>query len=340
MRVRLGLVTTAVVLGGLVMAGCSTGAGTQDDLQAAPTLVAAMPAISPRPAVTPAGSVIGLPGPATAVVADPAGGVVAVAVSQPAELVLFALADPDAAPRVVPLPGSVTHLATGNGTILAPVASANTVVEVNPRTATSTVVSVPGGPTSAVDVNGHRYVAVPARNAVDVVTGDKITGTITGTVNPDQVLAAGGKLMLLDRVRSAVFDVDPAASTIGAGQRAGAGATNAATDGFGRILVTDTRTGELLAFSPGPVLLRQRTPVPGAPYGIAVDTRREIAWITATQLNQVIGYRLTGGQPVERYRLATVRQPDSVAVDPDSGRVFVASSDSSTDGGGMQVMQP
>jgi len=41
----------------------------------------------------------------------------------------------------------------------------------------------------------------------------------------------------------------------------------------------------------------------------------------------VIGYQLAGGQPVEKYRLPTVRQPNSVAVDPDSGRVFVASAE-------------
>ena len=70
--------------------------------------------------------------------------------------------------------------------------------------------------------------------------------------------------------------------------------------------------------------------------GIAVDTTRDIAWVTETSLNQVTGYQLTGGQPVRKYRLPTVRQPDSVAVDPVSGRVFVASAD----GGGVQVMQP
>jgi DNA-binding beta-propeller fold protein YncE len=232
----------------------------------------------------------------------------------------------------------VTHLslARPGGPVLAPVASADQVVEVTIPTATTAVVAVPGGPTSAVLYSGKLLVTVPGHQAIDELTGDKVTRTITGDVTPDQVLVAGGKVVMLDRIRSAVFDIDPGGGSVGAGLRAGDGATNAATDGYGRVLVTDTRTGELLAFTADPVVMRQRSPVPGVPYGIAVDTKRNIAWVTATQSNEVIGYQLAGGQPVRKYQLSTVRQPDSVAVDPASGRVFVASAD----GGGVQVMQP
>ena len=45
---------------------------------------------------------------------------------------------------------------------------------------------------------------------------------------------------------------------------------------------------------------------------------------------------MAGEEPVERYRFPTVVQPDSVAVDPVSGRVVVASGT----GGGVQVVQP
>jgi hypothetical protein len=57
-------------------------------------------------------------------------------------------------------------------------------------------------------------------------------------------------------------------------------------------------------------------------------------WITLTERNEVVGFDVAGGEPVEKHRFATVRQPDSVAVDPGSGRVFVASGD----GRGMQVI--
>lgn len=336
MRRQVGLATIAL-LGATALAGCS-GAGQQDDLQAAPTLVAATPAASPPPAAAPSGTVLPLPGPASAMVTDPTSHTLAVAVDQPAELLLYSLDDMTKAPTKVALPGKVSHLslAKPGGPLLAPVTSANEVVEVTIATATTTVVPVAGGPTSAAEYNGQLLVAVPTRQAVDELTGDKVTHSITGDVTPDQVLVVDGKVVLVDRIRSAVFDVDPAGDSVGAGLRAGDGATNATTDGYGRVLVTDTRTGELLAFTAGPVLLRQRVPAPGVPYGIAVDTRRNIAWVTSTQLNEVIGYQLAAGQPVRKYQLPTVRQPDSVAVDPASGRVFVASAD----GGGVQVMQP
>lgn len=337
MRGRVGLVTT-VLLGGVTLAGCSSGQQSQDDLQSAPTLVAATPAASPQPAATPAGTVVALPGDASAMIADTPSHTLIVAVTKPAELLLFSTSEPESGPKVVPLPGTVSHLslAKPGGPVLAPVEAANQVVQVALPTGTTTVVPVAGGPTSAAEFQGQMLVALPQRQSIDILTGDKVTRTISGAVTPDQIVVAGGKVVMLDRIRSAVFDVETGTGKLGTGLRAGQGATNATVDGYGRVLVTDTRTGELLAFSAQPVLLRQRSPVAGVPYGIAVDTKRNLAWVTATQSNQVIGYDLAGGQPVEKYRLPTVRQPNSVAVDPDSGRVFVASAD----GGGIQVMTP
>lgn len=105
-------------------------------------------------------------------------------------------------------------------------------------------------------------------------------------------------------------------------------------DRFGRVFVVDTRGGELMAFSTAPLIMRLRYPLPGAPYGMAYDEARDLVWITLTERNEVVGFDVAGGEPVEKHRFATVRQPDSVAVDPGSGRVFVASGD----GRGMQVI--
>ncbi|HEX3648963.1 MAG TPA: hypothetical protein VHV49_11080 [Pseudonocardiaceae bacterium] len=334
---RVGLVTTATV-GVLVLAGCG-GNQSQDDLQSAPTLLAATPAASPPPAAQPAGTVVHLPGDVSAIAVDPRSRTFAVAVRTPNQVEFLSLDDVNAKPVVVPMPGVVNHLsyAQPGGPVLAPITGADQLVEIGvPHGAITRVVKIPGGPTSAALFDNKILVTVPTRHAIDEVVGAKVTGTITGEVNPEQILVAGGRTVMLDRIRSAVFDVNAVAGSIGAGLRAGQGATNAAVDGFGRVLVTDTRTGQLFAFSADPVLERQAAPAPGVPYGIAVDTSRDIAWVTATKLNEVIGYQLAGAQPAVKYRLPTVRQPDSVAVDPASGRVFVASAD----GGGVQVMQP
>ena len=115
-----------------------------------------------------------------------------------------------------------------------------------------------------------------------------------------------------------------------------AGATNGVVDRFDRVLVADTRGGALLAFSVDPLLMRQRFPVPGSPYGIAYDRERDLVWVTLTETNEVVGFAVAGEEPLERHRFPTVVQPDSVAVDPVSGRVVVASGT----GGGVQVVQP
>ncbi|GLZ28244.1 hypothetical protein Lesp02_04340 [Lentzea sp. NBRC 105346] len=161
-----------------------------------------------------------------------------------------------------------------------------------------------------------------------------VDATIKAQLEPKtqdkQTFQVGDKTLELDRLRSAVFEQG------GAGLRAGDGATNAVTDRFGRLLVVDTRGGELMAFSTNPLLMRQRFPVPGAPYGIAYDAKRDLAWITLTERNEVVGLYVAGGEPIEKYRFATVRQPNTVTTDEASGRVYVASAVN----GGIQVISP
>lgn len=148
-----------------------------------------------------------------------------------------------------------------------------------------------------------------------------------------QTFRVGDRELQLDRLRSAVFERKDGRN--GAGLRAGDGATNAVADRYGRLLVVDTRGGELIAFSADPLIMRQRYPVPGAPYGIAYDAQRDLAWITLTERNEVVAYDIAGGEPVEKHRFPTIRQPNTVATD-EAGRVYVASADN----GGIQVISP
>ena len=345
MRHLVGLVAV-VTLGATVLAGCSSSK-SQTDLQVANNLVAATPATSPPPTATPAGQVLPLPGAATAIVADAKSDTLAVAITTPAEVLLYSLAHPGGSPRAtVPLDGPAAGLTVGaaGGPLLAAVPSQNVVFKITlgdrPGTTYGTAARIPvaGGPTSATLVNNQLLVALPSRKSVELLDPDtgKVARTITGQVTPQQVLATGGKAVLIDQLQSAVFDVQLDKGSVGTGLRAGDGATNGTTDSYGRILVTDTRTGELMAYSPDPIVMRQRYPVPGAPYGITYDSQRDLAWVTLTQLNQVVGFDMAGGEPVQKFTLPTVRQPNSVAVDPNSGRVFVASAD----GGGVEVIQP
>jgi DNA-binding beta-propeller fold protein YncE len=90
--------------------------------------------------------------------------------------------------------------------------------------------------------------------------------------------------------------------------------------GGGRFFVVDTRGNALLEVRLDPLRVHRRTQLGGRPYGIAVDAERRRYWVTLTARNEVA--ELTDHRVLRRF--PTVRQPNSVAVDPRSGRVFVA----------------
>ena len=144
----------------------------------------------------------------------------------------------------------------------------------------------------------------------------------------------GDHLAALDRRQTSITQIDLGSDSLGLSLRAGEGATNLATDHFGRILVTDTTGGELLVLTNDPLTMRQRFPGGTSPYGVAYDNRADVAWVTLTGTNEVVGYKLGTGMPKEVHRFPTVRQPDSVAVDPDTGNLFIGSAA----GDGMQTI--
>jgi hypothetical protein len=332
------LAAAAVIAVGVVLAVTGCVRTTGDPLQVVDTLQAATPATSPPRTVQPAGRVFPLGAPASAAVVDPVTSTLAVAVRGPDRLLLYDLRQPDAVPRTVELPGAVDQLDLGGpGELLAPVPSSKALLRITltgPAGVPVRATALDGAPAAAAVVGPHTVVALQDR--VVVLDGDPVTRTITGFTGAADVVAVGDRAAVLDRPRTALVTIDPVSGRQGPGLRAGNGATNAVSDRFGRVLVTDTRDGELLAFSAQPMIMRQRYPVPGAPYAIAYDRVRDLAWVTLTERNEVVGFDVAGGEPVERYRLATVRQPNAVAVDEHDGTVIVASGT----GEGMQVVQP
>ncbi|WP_020417970.1 YncE family protein [Amycolatopsis sp. ATCC 39116] len=327
--------TGVVLVCALVLSGCSSKSGdSTDTLQVVADPVAATAPVSPQPAAAPAGTVIASPE-ITALAADPATGTLAVAV--PDAVLLYQAADLAAAPVRVPVAGRAEHLRVSGGVLLATLPAAGQVARIALPGGEVSTLAVAGQPAGAVVEGDRTVVAVRDRKAVDVFTGDQLTKTIEGQLySADDVLQAGGNTVVLDELRTAVFSVDVDGGTVAEGLRAGDGATNAVADSFGRVLVVDTRAGALLAFSTGPLLLRQRYPVPGGAYGLAYDAQRALAWVTLTERNEVVGFDVRGGEPVEKYRFPTVRQPDSVTVEERSGRVVVGSAA----GEGVQVIQP
>jgi hypothetical protein len=318
----------ALLVAGLV-AGCGSNGRPAQPVVALP--IAPAPAPPSGPAA--AGTVTPLGAPATQVVVDPPTATVVVALADPPRLQLSAL-DGSAPPRQVPLPGPAADLVlAGSGQLLVPVTTPGSLVRV----------PLEGGPPSTTNLDGPAYGALALGQTTVVAMGDRLTvldgsssRTIPGFVDATRLVPVGTKVGVLDRGRSAVSLVDLSASDAGPALRAGNGPAAAVSDRFGRMLVTDVRDGELLAFAGDPLLLRQRFPLPGAPYGVAYDARRDLAWVTLTARNEVVGLDVAGGEPVVVHRFPTVHQPDAVAVDPASGRVVVVSAS----GAGLQVIDP
>lgn len=321
---RLVTGSAAALAACLVLCGCSAGQGPADELQVSANLSAAQPAKSPEQTRTPAGRVLPSADPASASVV--AGRSLALALRGEPRVAVHDLDALRARPWTVPLPGAPGELTgTPDGRVLVPVPSADAVLIADPATRRIERVAVSGGPSSAALFGDRLLVGLPERNTLVVLRDGKRVAEITGDVRPDQVLVADGRVVVLDRLRSAVFDVRLDEQSFGAGLRADQGAVNAVPDGFGRVLVSEARVGQFFAFGTDPVLMRQRYPVSGVPYGIAFDGRQNLVWMTLTERNEVVGFDVTGGEPVERARFATVRQPDSVSVDQRNGRVLIAS---------------
>lgn len=324
---RHGVVTAVptLMLAGVVgLTGCSS----PEDGGPPPPPERATAAVSP-PASTPEGRVIPAP-PGTAIVV--AGGALVIAADRPPRLARFSPQEPEAPPVEHPLPAPPERLTVeDSGAVVASVASTGTRLRLTPDGQTSTT-TVAGGPVGQTRVDGAEVIALRNGRRLTTSTGEPIDG-LTGA---DAVVGVAGKAIVLDRAQSSLTEVDIADRRIGVALRAGEGAVNMVTDRFGRVLAVDTLGGELLAFSTDPLLLRQRFPVPGGPYGMAYDRGRDLLWITLTERNEVVGLDVAGGEPVERHRFRTVGQPDAVAVDESTGQVYVLSAR----GEGIQVMRP
>jgi hypothetical protein len=192
-------------------------------------------------------------------------------------------------------------------------------------TADGTVYMLASGPPTDVAGN-NRAAKHPPLPATAVANQTKVFTHI------DSLAAQGNTVAVLDRAQTSVTTIG-ADGKVGQELRAGQGATTMAADPAGRLLVADTRGGQLLVFGVEPLILRQAYPVSQSPYGLAGS--RGLTWVSQTAENVVIGYDLSTGIPVEKIRYRTVRQPNSLAFDDASDTLYVISGS----GQGVQVIE-
>ena len=333
--------TTLLAAAALGLAGCgSDGPKAPAVLNSAPE-----PAVSPELTQTPAGHVTTLTdAPDVEGLVVTSGGVVALATRQPDRLVI---ADADGTVLSMPaVPGSARHLqlAGQDGPVLVPGEDTDLVSEVelpSGKVLRSTKVGrQPHDAGAATD--GRIVVADEFGMSTSVIDQGTVAATLAGPVQPGGVAVDGLRVGVVDvRGRQTyVYDVDPAKEI--ARLPAGAGPTHAVDLGGGVIAVADTTGGAIiLTRITGTPAVLSTFPVPGRPYGMAVDAVRHRLWVATGSDNRLVQLDI-GGTPdaptlTMARSFATVRQPNSVAVRGQDGRVYVGGA---TKPGALQVIDP
>lgn len=289
---------------------------------------AAEPAVSPPAHVRPTGRVVRVGSFPEGLVADPATGLVAVGLRNPDELALVS-ARSGRVVRRVRLPESPRHLAleAAGGPVLVPSERAGALVRVAlPSGRVESVTPVGRFPHDVAASGARVLVGNEMADSVSILAGARRVATLSAPHQPGGVAPLPGGLAVVAAVGArvlAIYGLDPPRLVTKA--NAGVGPTHVAS-ALGRLFVVDTQGDAILAFRMRPRFeLNGRANAPGAPYGIAADERRRRLYVTLTARNQLIEYALGGPAPRWIATYPVVRQPNSVTVDPRSGRVFVAS---------------
>ncbi|GAA1480248.1 hypothetical protein GCM10009624_06880 [Gordonia sinesedis] len=321
-------VTTAVLL--VALTGCGNSSSNPDGDKQVQTLPpATAPAAPPGSPERVAGITAPVPAGSSGVAVS--GETVGVLGPGGTQILRFATATPTAPPATTETPRLVALHPVGDGSFLG--AGPGVVVRVDPTGAVQRGRLSADDPLTIADAPGGRVLVGTAGGHVLVLDADlRQVRDIPGFVRVDDITVAPstagdvrGQVVVLDRAQSSVTPVDLDSGELGPALRAGNGATNATVDKFGRILVANTRDGEIVGFFGSPLVMRFRYPMAGGPYAVDYDDTRGLLWVSGTADNEVVAYDLASGEPSEKHRVASVAQPDTIAVDDRTGTLYVLS---------------
>ena len=345
----LALFLATSLLGTSLLAGCSSKLTDPGPA----TIEPAGAATSPPPDRPPAGDVLALTGRPTAALFDPTTSSLAVFTpgADPQAPGTLTIIGPAGAARPVALPAGTTAIAgDGKGAVyattrggfvtvdLATGGLAATTIDGHDATDFTAVARRVDGRLLVGSAAGAVYVLADQTSSGQTDSGQtgsdqtRVTAETTIFSRVDAIVTEGETAVVLDRAQTSVTALNQQGAVQQA-LRAGLGATTIAADPAGRVLVTDTRGGQLMVFSVDPLIQRQGYPIGESPYAIA--SSNTLVWVSQTAINSVAGYDLGTGIPVEKVRYPTVRQPNSLAFDEVSGTLYVVSGS----GDGIQVIR-
>lgn len=295
------------------------------------------PAKAPPTTVAPVGTVVTIGGDPEGMVADATTGLVVVGVRNPDGVLLV---DHDGRlVRRIGLSSAPRHLELdpATGSVLAPVEATDRleVVDLKSGSVTSTT-KVGRQPHDAAAAAGRLFAGDELGDTLSVIEGGAVTTTLPMPTQPGGV-ATNGRTVAVVGVRGRQIEAVDAISLHSVGRvGAGVGPTHVVAGPDGRYYVADTQGDKVIVYSDQPALHTTATAeAKGVPYGITVDAGRKRLWVTLTARNQVASYDIAGRTPKRLATFATVRQPNTVAVDPTTGLVFVAGAT-----GELQILRP
>ena len=300
------------------------------------------PAKAPPITQRPAGMVVPLPGAPEGMAVDSRDSILAVGVRRPDGVVL---ADTATGRRrgFIRLPGAPRHLQLAGpaGPVLVPAERARQLYQVAlPSGAVVADAHVGRQPHDAAAVGSLVFVGNEYSNTVSLVRGSRQVAVEHAPLQPGGVAAArDGSVVVVVGVRGRRIEAyAPNGRPLGTAP-VGVGPTHVRAGPNGLFYVADTEGNAVLIFrvaASGPRQIGAAPTGPGAPYGLAIDGRRGLVYVTLTATDRLESFRISGGGPAPDRIWPTVRQPNDVAVDEVTGRVFVAG----TADGQLELIDP
>lgn len=312
----------------LVLASCGDDRPAADAGRTTPELpfppTAFEPATSKGGGPDPVGTVVRVGGRPEGAAIDPASGVLGVALGvDSGQLGLFD-AQTLKVRGTVRLPAGARHVSFGAGRFLVPLEDADMLAQVRPSGGEPELTRVGDGPHDATAVGNVLFVGDEFGGTVSVLRGGRLRATLPVDVQPGGIVDVGGGKVAIVSVRAYTVELlDTRTLELSGSQNAGYGPSHAAAAADGRVFVADTRGGNVLVYETRPRLkFIQQLRTGGSPYGLAVDRQRDRLWVTDSGADRVIEVDIADElRAIKTY--ATVRQPNTVAVDTRTGAAVV-----------------
>ena len=315
--------TVAVLAGILLLATSCAGGKTQSVPSPTTQPPAAEPADSPAPSARPVGTVVAAGPLAQGVAVDPTTGIVAVGQVGGADL--FDESGRHLATVVLPSAPRHIALAAPGGPFLVPAeASAEVGFVTEPGGVVSALVPTGRMPHDVVDADGTVFVGNEHDSTMTVIKQGAVVATVPVARQPGGLAVVGSDVAVVSVRARRLQLFDAASLRLVASVPVEGGPSHVAAFGTD-LYVVDTGGTHVRVFDTAPRLhFVGSVTVPRSPLGVAVDATRGRLWVTCTASNQLVELSLRGGPlPHVVGRWPTVRQPDTVAVDPRTGTVIV-----------------